>query len=67
MPEVIELLCGSYVTVYRCGKAESIVYGSGSDWMAQRADVTNHRDNWRHWFGDRSLAEEKAKELIRNG
>jgi hypothetical protein len=48
-------------TVFQ-GKSEVIVYGDGSDWVVQYANVTNSKPGWRRWFSDRSTAESVARE-----
>jgi len=55
-----------HLTVF-CENHTAIVYGSGSDWMAQLASVTNHISPWRKWFGRRELAENYAKGLASHG
>jgi hypothetical protein len=66
MSEVKEVFRGYYVTVFRDETdRESIVYGSGSDWMSQLAKVTNHvRPRCRSWHGDRKRAEDDAIERL---
>ena len=64
MNEAIERYKGNYCTVYKLGGLESIVYGEGSDWIAQMSNVTNHNDRFRKWFAHREDAETKAKEML---
>ena len=55
---------GNYFSTFS-GKSEVIVYGSGSDWIIQYANVTNPDEAWRRWFSDRSAAENAAREIAR--
>lgn len=63
-PFAVTAYRGDYFTAFRCEGHESIVYGSGSDWMSQMANVTNHVKPWRRWHGNRQLAEFHARELV---